>query len=254
MKQSVGKVLLIFLQTAGVIQRAVDIGAAVVEGGEEEARFRCGQDPVGAEIAEGSLGHVVAQGGLGQLHRAHGAQKIGIDLAGSIGLGEVVPAAVGHVVGVVGQQDQIVAFDGEGLDRRLVKIGDGFVVLQGGIPQTHQPPVLGAAHHLLGGKGQLRQIFADAAGKAFAQQREQLFRLAFAHQGQGLVKFGDDFPPLVDITAADAVDRMPVGAQPPAQLAEFSFVHGSHPLVGISAPRRRRKRVYHSCRREGSGF
>ena len=112
-----------------------------------------------------------------------------------------------------------------------------------------------AAKYISGGANHRRsQIFADAAGKAFAQQREQLFRLAFAHQGQGLVKFGDDFPPLIDITAADAVDRMPVGAQPPAQLAEFSFVHGSHPLVGISAPRRRRKRVYHSCRREGSGF
>ena len=93
----------------GVVEGVVEVGAAVVKGGEEKAQFRRGHDPVGSQGMELIFMDVVAQGGFGQLHRTDAAQDVGVDLRRGVGLGLAVSGAVGHVIGVVSQQDEVVA-------------------------------------------------------------------------------------------------------------------------------------------------
>ena len=73
-----------------------------------------------------------------------------------------------HVIGIVGQQDQVVAaVHVQRLDDRIVKRLAHGRVLELAVPQRHQQLVLGAVHHLLGGEHDVDQVFALGAGEGF---------------------------------------------------------------------------------------
>ena len=98
-----------FRDVARVVERAVNVGAAVVERGEQEPELGRADDPVGPAAAEGVLVDVITQRGLCLLDRADGAQDVGVHLRGGVVLPFPVLRAAGHVVFVRRQQDQVAA-------------------------------------------------------------------------------------------------------------------------------------------------
>ncbi len=57
-----------------VVERAVNIGAAVLEGREQEAQLGRRYNPIGLHAVEDILRHIVAQGRLCHFHGTHAAQ------------------------------------------------------------------------------------------------------------------------------------------------------------------------------------
>lgn len=110
---------------------------------------------------EDILLHVIAKSGLGGLDGADAAEEIGVDLRGGVGLDLVILAAIGNIVGITGQEDQIAALHDEGGDDCLEEGMDSIRVLERRVPQGHKQLVLRSRHHLLGGKREIQQVFAQ---------------------------------------------------------------------------------------------
>ena len=85
--------------------------------------------------------------------------------------------------------------------------------------------MLRTVRHLLGGKGDVHQVFAYAAGERLAEKGEKFFAFLLGQEGQGLVKLGDDLPVFVDTAAADVRDAGLLRPETAAQLCDFFFVH-----------------------------
>lgn len=134
-EQGVNELRVVLPDVPGVVEGIIEVGGALVKGGEEEACLRRRDDPVRLQVVEGIFIDKVAQGGLGQLHRADGAQDVGEHLVGGVVHPLPVFGPVGDVVGVVSQEDEIVPLQGEGGDDPLEQGLHGLFVRQGGAPQ-----------------------------------------------------------------------------------------------------------------------
>ena len=215
------------LRLAEVVQGVVEIGGAVVEGREEEAQLRLAHNLLGHAAVELVFPGEEAQGRFPVLHRADGADQVGEDLIGGVWLQVVILAAVGHVVGVVGQENEIVAVAHvQGLDHPLEEGLPGGSILEGGLPQGHQKPVLLAVRYLLGGEHDIHQVFPQGAGNGLFQEPQILLGLLLGHKAHRLIQVGDDLPVRIDIAAVDPADSVLVWPETAAQLADFLLDHG----------------------------
>ena len=78
---------------------------------------------------------------------------------------------MGHIVGVVGQQDEVVALPHvQAVDDRLIELLPHRTVLQPGIPQGHEAAVFVAVRYLLGGEHDVDEVPAQGAGQGLLQQ------------------------------------------------------------------------------------
>ena len=179
----------------------------------------------------------VAQLHFAALDRADAAEDVLEDLIGGVGLERAVAAPVGHVVGIVGQKDEVVALPHvQRLDDLLIEGGAGAGVLQGGGAQGGEEAVLVAVRHLLGGEDDVQQIAAQRAGEGLFQEAEVFFRLLFGHQGQRLVQVGDDLlAGAVDVTAVNPADGGLVQPEPAAQFRNFFLIHGGTSLYRFAS-------------------
>ena len=167
----------------------------------------------------------IAQPGLGGFYGADGALKILIH-ALAVALGHfAVGAAVGHIKHIAGKQDQKIAFDLQRADHALIKGGQCAFVLQAAAAQGHQKAMLVTVGHLLGGKADIQQIFAQPAAEASLEQGQIFFALGFGQQHGILLKAGKDLFLFVYITAQNARNVVFAGPQAAAQLADLFGVH-----------------------------
>ena len=113
----------------------------------------------------------VAQLQVAVLHGAHAAHNVAEHRVALIRAILAVFAPVGHIVGVVGQQDQIIALPHvQTVDDRLIELLPHLAVLQPGVPQGHEAAVLVAARHLLGGEHDVDEVPAQGPGQGLFQQ------------------------------------------------------------------------------------
>ena len=183
---------------------------------------------------EAALPADIVEGGLCLLHRADGAENVAELLGGIILLHYIVLAFIVDVIGVIGQQDQAVALQIQRLDDPAEEGLHRVLVLQRGVPQRHEQPMLIAVHHLLGAEAQIQQIAANRSGHDLAEKRQELFTVLFPHHGQRLLELRDDLLALIDITSVDIVDISLIQPQPTAQLTDFLFVHSTLSLAKLN--------------------
>ena len=169
---------------------------------------------------------VVVQLRLAQLQRADAAQNIGKHLLRGVLPLLAVSVLVGHIICIVGQQEQIAAAHVQALDYLLVKGLPDRTVLQLAGAQLHEEAVLLAVHHLLGGKDNVDQVFAQRPGQRLFQKAQIFFRLLLGHDAQGFVQIGDNLFVGVDQAAVNPADRVFLRPPPAAQLTDFFQIHG----------------------------
>ena len=170
-EDGVQKLLVQLVRLAGVGESIVDIGRPVVKGREQEAQLRRGDDLTGGAVVELIFARAVAQLQFAVLHRAHTAHNVGEHRVALIRAILAVFASVGHIVGVVGQQDQIIALSHvQAVDDRLIEFLPHLAVLQPGVPQSHEAAVLIAVRHLLGGEHDVDEVPAQGPGQGLFQQ------------------------------------------------------------------------------------
>ena len=105
------------------------------------------------------------------------------------------------------------------------------LIPQAGVPQGHQQLMLLALRYLSGGKTDIKQVAVKPAGQRAPQDGQQLFALLLAHQGQRLIKLGENLPFFIDITSPHMGDGALIRLEPAAQLRYFLFIHGPVPPV-----------------------
>lgn len=127
----------------------------------------------------------ISQGRLAFLRQAGAADDIGEHRVGGVLLHLAVHSSIWDVVGVMNQQDQVVAaVKVQGGDRLVIeRLPDG-AALQLGVPERRQQPVLLAAH-LSGGKYNIDQVSPQHAGEGFFQESQIEFRLLLRHDSKG---------------------------------------------------------------------
>ena len=229
-ENGVNELLVELVRLPGVEEGVVQIGRPVIKGRVQEAQLRRRHDLPGHAVVELVLPGEVAQLRLAVLHRTHAAEDAAVHVLRIPRL--AVPAPAGHVVGVIGHEDQVVALPHvQALDDPLVELLADLAVFQLRLPQSRQEPVLVAVHHLLGGEHHVDEIFAQSPGQGLFQQAQVLLRLLQGHPAQGLVQVGDDLPLCVDITAVDAAHGAPVRLETAAQLPQFLLIH---PFVDLA--------------------
>ena len=221
----VDEVRVIRLAVPGIEQRVVEIGGPVVKSGEEEAQFRGGHHLASRGAVKALVLRGVAQLALSALHRTHGAKHVFID--SSRVADASVLAVMGHVVGIKGQQDQIVsAVHVQVIDNRVIKLVQQGRVLPLAFAQGGEQPVLVAVQHLLGGKGNVQQVFPQSAGKTLFQQRKVFLLLFRCEQAQRFVQRGDDLPGTVHVAAIQMCDAVVLRPDAAADLPQLLLIHG----------------------------
>ena len=145
----------------------------------------------------------------------------------------------------MGQEDQIVPVQLQGVDDFVVEGLPGLGVLQLGVPQGGEELVLLAVRHLLGGKYNVDELLAQGARQGFLQKSQVLGGLLLGHAAHGLVQVGDDLLIAVDKATVDAVDGALVRAEAAFQLAQFFLIHSRSSFVGSQGFSRRQ-----TCRME----
>ena len=133
----------------------------------------------------------------------------------------------GHIVGVIGQQDQVVLLQCHAFDHLLEKPLCHIFIPQLAFPQLHHQLVLFSLHHLLIGKGHIQKVLPQRAGQGPLEKSQHFFLFFLAQSGQGLIKLGENLPPVVDIAASDMGNAVFILAKPAAQLRHFLFCHSS---------------------------
>ena len=191
------------LHVVGVVQGVVNIGGAVIKGREQEAQRRGGNKLIHSPVVEGLFLRDVVQPALGLLHRADGAQDVGIGLVGVVLLKGIVPGLKGHVIGVIAQQNQVVSLHNHGVDDLLEEAVQQLVIPQLGFPQVHEQLMLGAARHLGGLEGDINQILADGAGQHPLKEGKILVPLVFRHNAGALAELRNDLLVVIDKAAID---------------------------------------------------
>ena len=87
----------------------MEVGGAVIEGREQKAKLRHLNHPVPDAVLEAALHLVVAETWFGQVYRADGAENVAVNLIRGILHLDAIGSLSRDVVGIVDQQDQIVA-------------------------------------------------------------------------------------------------------------------------------------------------
>ena len=142
----------------------MDIRASVGEGREEEACLRQVYHPVPDTVLEGVLHRIVAQARLGQFHRADAGEDVFIDLIGGIFHVDAVRCPARHIVGVMDQQDQVVAHILVVCNDPVIVLFQQGIVLQPAVPEAQQE-FLGTACAFAGqGEFQGEQVLTQGAG------------------------------------------------------------------------------------------
>ena len=216
---------MVFGDAAGIIKSIIDIGAAVIKGRKQKAQLGRRDQPVRLAAVKPVVMRVIAQSRLGHFDRADAAKNVGKHLRRGVVLPLPVLRPVGHVVGVVGQQDQVIPLDRKGADHLLIKGLHRLFILEGGTPQRHQQPVLVAAGDLSGGKFHIDQVFPQCTRQGALEQRQNPLRLLLRRYGERLLKLRNNLPLLVDITCPYLCDVAFVRTKTPADLRNFFFVH-----------------------------
>ena len=210
------------MQLGGVLavkQGVIDVGGPVVKGREQEAQGRGLGDMPGGAAPKLLVPVAVLQGQGGILHRAYGAHEIPEHRLRCVGDLLIVPAAMGHVIGIGGQQNQIAALAHvDGVDDPAVQALPGVGVLQLRLAQGLQQAVLVAVRHLGGGKHDVDEVPAQGAGQGLFQQVQIHLLLLLGQQAQRRVHIGDDLAAAADIAAVYLADGGAVRLEPPPQL------------------------------------
>ena len=90
---------------------------------------------------------------------------------GDLVKGQAILGLEGHVIGVVGQQNQVVAaVHIQRLDDLIIERLTHRRVFEFSLPQRHQQLVLGAVHDLPGRKHDVDQVLALGAGEGFLRK------------------------------------------------------------------------------------
>ena len=123
---------------AGIAQRAVDIGRALLKAGEHKAHLGRAHHPVRLAGMEQVIRRAIAQRSLGQLDRAHSANNVLEHLVAHLIIALTVMIAEGHVVSIVRQQDQKAALLRQSRQHALEKHLSHIVIRDGRIAQRGQ--------------------------------------------------------------------------------------------------------------------
>ena len=111
---------MIVRKIVGIIQAVIKIRPPAVKRREEEAKLGRADGVGPALIVKFLFLRVVAKGGLSGLDRADGAEHVGEDLAAVFQMHAVL-CLEGHVVALVGKEDQIVVLRGKRACDRLIE-------------------------------------------------------------------------------------------------------------------------------------
>lgn len=95
-------------------------------------------------------------------------------LVGRILLPLAISAPVGHVIGIAGQDNEIIPLHRRALDDLFKQGPDRAGILQAGVPQGHEQVVLLPLRHLAGVKFDLQQVLLGRPGQRLAQHRQNL--------------------------------------------------------------------------------
>ena len=115
----------------------MQVRAAVIECGEQEGCIRHTYHPVADTVLEGIFHSVIAQSRLGQIHGADAGKDIVIDFVGSVLHFDAVSGTTRYIVGIVDQQDQIIAHIFIRLDDTVIELLKQCIV-QPAVSQTQQ--------------------------------------------------------------------------------------------------------------------
>jgi len=208
-----------------VVERVVEIGPPTVEGGEEEAGLGRRGRPGPALHVEFLLLRRVAERGFRRLHGADRAENVGKDLARGLAELRAVAAAIGHVVALVREQDEIVSLRLETADDSLVEGLERRLVLELRVAQRHEQAVLRGVRDLLCLEPHVEQIAVDRAREGLLEQGEIGLTVLLGHEAEGLAEGREDLAAVAHVAAADGGDVGAVGSQAAPQLADFFIVH-----------------------------
>ena len=104
------------------------------------------------------------------LHGADAAHEVLVHRVGAVGKGLIVTALIGHIVGVGGQEDEVIGLAHvHGVDDAAAQLLPGVPVLEGRLADGLQQAVLVAAGHLSGGEFDVDEIPAQGAGQGLFQ-------------------------------------------------------------------------------------
>ena len=164
---------------------------------------------------------------LALLDGAHHTDDVGEDLIRGIRLQGIILAAMGDIVAVTGQEQQITAVPHvQTIDHLAVKGLPGLVVLQLRIPQCGEQAVLLAVCHLLGGEYDVDEVFSQRTGQSLLQKAQILLSLLLGHHPKGFVQIRNDLFAAIDKTAVDPADSVFLRPPAAAQLIQFLLYHG----------------------------
>ena len=209
-----------------VKQGVVDVGGAVIKGGEQESQLRRQRDVTGGRAVEAAVLIVVFQLQRRGFYRADAAQKVLEHRVGAVGKHLVVAALIGHIVGVGSQQDEIVGLAHvHGVDDAAVQGLPGVLILRAALPHGLKQAVLVAAGHLRRGKFDIDEVSAQPAGQSLFQQPQVHLLLLLGHESHGFVDIGDDLAAAVDVAAVDTADGIFIQLEAPAYLVELFLIH-----------------------------
>ena len=209
-----------------VKEGVVDVGGTVVEGGEQEAQLRRQRDMAGGGAVEAAVLAAVFQLQRGGLHRTDAAHEVLIHRVRPLGKRLVIPALIGHVVGVRRQQDEVVGLAHvQGVDDAAVQRLAGVLIPGVRLADGLQQAVLIAVRHLRGGEYDVHQVPPQCAGQGFLQKSQIHLLLLLGHEAHGGVHVGDDLLVAVDIAAVDLAECVFVQLEAPANFVEFFLIH-----------------------------
>ena len=132
---------------------------------------------------------IVAKGGLSRLDRADGAEHVGENLT-AVFQHRAVFRLEWHIVALVGKENQVVVLCGERAGDRLIKCFKRLFVVQAGVPQRHEKPVLVGVYHLTCLEAQVDEVFLLRAGQDAAENGKIAFLVLLAHEGDRLAEGG----------------------------------------------------------------
>ena len=162
----------------------------------------------------------------GSLYGADTAHEVLVHRVRPLGKRLVVPALIGHVVGVGGQQNKIVGLAHvHGVDDAPVQRLAGILIPGIRLTDGLQQAVLVAVGHLCGGKLDVEEISAQRAGQSFFHKAQIHLLFLLGHESHGGVNIRNDLLVAVDVAAVDFVDGASVRLEAPAYFVEFFLVH-----------------------------
>ena len=111
---------MIVCEAVGIIQAVIKVRPPAVKGREEKTELGCADGVGPALIVKFLFLRVIAKGGLAGLDRADGAEHVGENLAAVLQM-RAVFCLKGHIVALVGKEDQIVVLRSKRACNRLIE-------------------------------------------------------------------------------------------------------------------------------------